>query len=116
MKIRVYFVPFVLWTALGGFLASCTPEAPVPQQIAAYPQSPGGDWYVPAPPGGGRLVYDAYLALDVRDPEAAAAEAGRISQDYGGYLVNSYTSYTQGAPTTTIKGFCSAIDCSYASA
>ncbi len=103
MKKKDIFFPFMILAALSGLLVSCTPEMPAPQQIAAYPQSSGGDWYLPVSPEGGRLVYDAYLALDVRDPEAAAAEANRLSQDYGGYLVNSYTSYIQGDPTITLE-------------
>jgi hypothetical protein len=49
------------------------------------------------------LVYDAYLALDVGDPETEAGEAVRIAQDYGGYLVNSYTGNTNGQAAVTLE-------------
>jgi hypothetical protein len=103
MNIKVKNFPLFILVIIGGLLASCSPEAPTPQQIAAYPQSSGRDWYLPPAHEGGGLVYEAYLALDVRDPEAAAAEAERMAQDFGGYLINSYASYSQGTPTITLE-------------
>jgi hypothetical protein len=103
MEIIRKILYLLIFSVMGSAAAGCTPEMTSPQQIAAYPQSPGGDWYLPVQPGGGQLVYDAYLALDVRDPETAAAKANRIAEDYGGYLANSYTSFSNGGATITLE-------------
>ena len=80
MKVLRNLLFSILYLILVGFGAGCTPPSSEPQQIAAFPQSPEGDWYLPARPEGGRLVYDAYMALEVRDPEASAAEAIHIAE------------------------------------
>ena len=99
---RVYRLLFSL-SILVGIAAACAPKGPAPQQIATYPQSPGGEWFLPAQPAGGRLVYDAYIALDVPNPEAASRKAIQIAQDYGGYLVNSYTSFPNGGESISLE-------------
>lgn len=90
-------------SVLAAMAAACAPRTPDPQQIATYPQSPQGDWFLPAQPAGGSLVYDAYIALEVRDPETASAEAIRIAEDLGGYLVNSHTSTIDGRAAITLE-------------
>ncbi|MDX1435353.1 MAG: DUF4349 domain-containing protein [Anaerolineales bacterium] len=83
--------------------AACSPGGPGPQQIASYPQSTGPDWSLPVQPGGGHLVYSAYIALELRDPEATSNKAIHIARDYGGYLVNSYTSRSNYEESVTVE-------------
>lgn len=84
-------------------LTACMPESPVPQRIATYPRDPGGDWVLPAQPAGGHLLYEAYLALEVPDPEAASVEATRLTREFGGYPIHSYTSRVRGEESTTLE-------------
>jgi Domain of unknown function (DUF4349) len=81
----------VLLLALILSLAACSGA---PRQIATYPQEK------PLAASGqydhGSYVYDAYIELEVRNPESKAEQAIDLTQNYGGYLSNSQTWWTDG--------------------
>jgi hypothetical protein len=70
-----------------GLLAACSPGS-APQLIGSYPRSG-----VPAPPADIRVVYTAYLTLEVRDVDLAITQAADYAVAYGGYLAESRAWY-----------------------
>jgi hypothetical protein len=66
-------------------LAACS-GASQPQLIAAYPSQPESKGQAMARE---QFVYDAYMEMEVWDPDAAAERERRNAYDCGGYLVSS---------------------------
>lgn len=71
---------FSLTAAL--FLAGCSPAAGSPRLVAAAPHTPAAVYPPQTVP-----VYDFHLELEVPDVPAAAAEAVRLAEAYGGYPI-----------------------------
>jgi hypothetical protein len=94
---RVHFRWLVVLLALG--LAGCSGKGP--QLIGTYPKESSSSSYAP-PPANLLVVYNAYLELEVSDPDAAARQATRLVYDHGGYLVSSDTWYSEGRKFTTL--------------
>jgi hypothetical protein len=65
-----------------------------PKQIATYPQdkpvAASGSY------ASGSYVYDAHIELGVHRPESSAERAIRLTEDYGGYLVDSQSWWVDG--------------------
>jgi hypothetical protein len=80
----------VILTLLSLFAAGC---AGMPRQIASYPQEKTIAVY---PAVHGSYVYNAYLELEVRRPNSTAERAIELTEDYGGYLSDSQSWWTDG--------------------
>jgi hypothetical protein len=82
---------FVWLMALAAFvLVGCGGSA-TPQLIGSYPKAISPT-YVP-PPADLLVVYNAYLNLEVTNPDTAARRAIQLAYDFGGYLVSSQSWY-----------------------
>lgn len=85
----------VAWLAL----AACSGTGP--QLIGTYPKQTSSTTYATPPPDL-RLVYNAYVDLEVADPDATAKQAVIVAEVYRGYLVNSDTWTSDGQRYTTL--------------
>lgn len=92
---RAYWIRSWRWTArviiavLAVFWLTACASPGETKQIAAYPHEPR-DPIQPAPlPAGVFIVYNAYLELEVSDPDRSAARAIRLVEGHGGYMVGS---------------------------
>ena len=75
----------ILFWACALVLEACSASS-TPQRIAAYPRSP--NMLLPAP-GSQEIVYNAFLVLEVVNPEWAAGQASSLAYQHGGCQVSS---------------------------
>ena len=94
---RFHFHRLIVLLTLG--LAACSGAGP--QLISTYPKETGPATYAP-PPANLLVVYNAYMELEVSNPDVTAEQATRLVYDHSGYLVSSDSWYSDGRKCTTL--------------